>query len=133
MTKIFLDSNILLYALSPDLEKRTKAAATLAMKPTISVQVLNEFVNVVRKKFKKEFSEVAELLAPIRVKCEVVANTEAIHDLAIRISHDHKFKIYDANIIAAAEFSACDILYSEDMQHRQRIGRVLIQNPFKVT
>jgi predicted nucleic acid-binding protein len=110
VTKIFLDSNILLYSLSPEVEKRTKSSATFGMRPTISVQVLNEFVNVVRKKFKTEFAEIAELLEPIRVKCEVVSNTEATHDLAVRISHDHKFKIFDANIIAAADLAGCDVL-----------------------
>lgn len=130
VTEVFLDSNILLYSLSPDLEKRTRASAALAISPTISVQVLNEFVNVARKKLKIEFEEIAELLAPIRVKCVIVPNTEATHDLAVRISQSHKFKIYDANIIAAAELSGCDVLYTEDLHHGQRIGRVLIQNPF---
>jgi predicted nucleic acid-binding protein len=133
VTEIFLDSNILLYTLSPGGDKHTKATTAIAMRPTISVQVLNEFVNVTRKKLKLEFAAITELLAPIRVKCEVVSLTEATHDLAVRISHDHKFKIYDANIIAAADLAGCSVLYTEDMSHGQRIGRVLIVNPFMTT
>jgi predicted nucleic acid-binding protein len=133
VTEIFLDSNILLYTLSPGGDKHTKATTAIAMRPTISVQVLNEFVNVTRKKLKLEFAAITELLAPIRVKCEVVSLTEATHDLAVRISHDHKFKIYDANIIAAADLAGCSVLYTEDMRHGQRIGRVLIVNPFMTT
>ncbi len=112
------------------MEKRSKASAILTNRPTISVQVLNEFVNVVRRKLKKEFAEIAELLAPIRFKCEVVSITESTHDLALRISQDHKFKIYDANIIAAAELAGCNVLYTEDMSHGQRIGGITIRNPF---
>lgn len=130
MTEIFLDSNVLLYSLSPDIGKRTKALSAIANRPTISVQVLNEFVNVVRKKLGLEFAEIADLLAPIRVKCVVVSLTEATHDLAVKISRDHKFKIYDANIIAAAELAGCDVLYTEDLNDGQRIGRVTIRNPF---
>lgn len=132
MTEFFLDSNILVYALSPNLEKRAKASAAISRRPTISVQVLNEFVNVVRKKLKLEVSEIVELLAPIRFNCEVVSLTEATHDLAVKISRDHKIKIYDANIIAAADLAGCDILYTEDLNHGQKIGRVEIRNPFKV-
>lgn len=127
-----MDSNILLYSLSPGGDKHTTASTAIAMRPTISVQVLNEFVNVARKKLKLEISAISELLAPIRVKCEIVSLTEATHDLAVRISRDHKFKIYDANIIAAAELAGCDVLYSEDMTHGQLIGRVRILNPFIV-
>ena len=130
MTEIFLDSNILVYSLSPEVEKRIKALSAIANRPTISVQVLNEFVNVVRKKLRLEIGEITDLLAPIRVKCEVVSLTEATHDLAVRISRDHKFKIFDANIIAAAELAGCDVLYTEDLNDGQRIGRVTIRNPF---
>lgn len=130
VTNVFLDSNVLLYSLSSDEQKRNRSTSLIAARPTISVQVLNEFVNVVRKKLKWEFEKIPTFLRPIRNDCLVVSLTEATHELAMQIACDHKFRIYDANIIAAAELASCDVLYSEDMHHGQRVGRVLIQNPF---
>jgi predicted nucleic acid-binding protein len=130
VTEVFLDTNVLVYSLSSDDKKRKSAMALIAARPTISVQVLNEFVNVVRKKLHWDLEKIPTFLKPIRKDCSVVALTEQTHDLAMQIATDHKYKIYDANIVAAAELAGCDVLYSEDMQHGQRIGRVLIQNPF---
>ena len=130
MTDVFLDSNVLLYSLSPDERKRNRATSLIAARPVVSVQVLNEFVNVVRKKLKWEFEKIPTFLRPIRKDCTVVALTEETHDLAVQIACDHKFKIYDANIIAAAELAGCNVLYTEDMSHGQVIGRVTILNPF---
>ena len=39
--------------------------------------------------------------------------------------------MYDALIVAAAELAGCDVLYTEDLNHGQRIGRVVVRNPFK--
>jgi predicted nucleic acid-binding protein len=130
VTDVFLDTNVLLYSLSTEEQKRSRATSLITAGPTISVQVLNEFVNVVRKKLKWDVEKIPTFLRPIRNDCLVVSLTVETHDLAMQIACTHKFKIYDANIIAAAELSGCEVLYSEDMQHGQRVGRVLIQNPF---
>ena len=37
----------------------------------------------------------------------------------------------DATIVAAAIRTDCRILYSEDMQHGQKIGYLTIENPFQ--
>jgi predicted nucleic acid-binding protein len=37
---------------------------------------------------------------------------------------------YDALIVAAALLAKCSILYSEDMQHAQKVRSVTIRNPF---
>ncbi len=38
---------------------------------------------------------------------------------------------YDAAIVAAAERLGAEILYTEDLNHGQRYGTVLVQNPFR--
>ena len=40
------------------------------------------------------------------------------------------FSIYDGFIIAAAVRAGCSIVYTEDMQHEQAVGRLAIRNPF---
>ncbi len=126
----FFDTNLLLYIV----ERGPKAVPVQALIDhggTISVQVLNEFVRVCRHKFKLAFSEIADLLAPLKDGLAIVDLTLECHERAFEIVRDHKVNIYDANIIAAAELAGCDVLYTEDLNHGQRIGRVNIRNPFK--
>jgi predicted nucleic acid-binding protein len=125
------DTSVLVYAITKD-DPRTAVAVDLLEKGgTISVQVLNEFVAVARRKFQMPWSEVVEALAVIRVLCaEPVAITSETHDAAVRIAQRYGFHFYDSLIVAAAIGAGCTTLYSEDMQDGQTIGTVTIRNPF---
>lgn len=129
-TKFFLDSNILLYLVGPDLKKAAVADRLIRQEHTISVQVLNEFVRVARNKLKIEWPIIEEVLASAIELCDVVPLTLDCHLRAVELSRNHVINIYDANIIAAAEHAGCDILYTEDLNHGQRVGSVAIVNPF---
>jgi predicted nucleic acid-binding protein len=129
--KFFLDTNILLYLIDDD-ARRTPIAKELVFASTaiISTQVLNEFVNIAGKKFKLAGQEIAKGLRLFKMKCEIVPLTLSVHERAWEIFSMTNLGIYDSNIVAAAELAECDILYSEDMNHGQRVGRVEIRNPF---
>jgi predicted nucleic acid-binding protein len=131
-TKFFLDSNILVYLVGPDLKKASIAERLLRQEHTISVQVLNEFVRVASKKLKIEWAIVDEVLASAVEFCTVIPLTLEVQMRAVEICKNHLINIYDANIIAAAELADCDILYTEDLNNGQLIGRVGINNPFLV-
>jgi predicted nucleic acid-binding protein len=126
----FFDSNVLLYLLEDRNPKSAIAEKLLAIGGVISSQVLNEFTDVARRKHKFEFADIREVLEPILEKCRVVPLDFAAHELGFSIAERHDLRIYDACIIAAAELSDCDVLYTEDMNHGQRIGAVEIRNPF---
>jgi predicted nucleic acid-binding protein len=129
-TRAFLDSNVLVYAAGPTSSKADRARDLLASGPIISVQVLNEFINVTRKKLKQDWSTVLEGLEAAHDFCEIVDLTLQIHLRAVEIAKAHNIPIYDANIIAAADVSGCDVLYTEDMNVGQRFGGVAVVNPF---
>ena len=129
-TKSFLDTNVLVYLVRSDAKKAEKAEELLRQEHTISVQVLNEFVRVARYKLKTEWEMVEEVLASAREYCDVVPLTLQTQARAVEICRRHHVNIYDANIVAAAEFADCDILYSEDLGHGQKIGRIGVVNPF---
>ncbi len=129
--RFFVDSNVLLYIVEKHEVKAAKAIALLDQRPTISVQVLNEIVNVSRKKFKLDWQAVGTALELITDSCEVLPVNLGVHVKAVETAEANLLNIYDANLVAAAELSGCDILYSEDMNDGQRIGRVTIRNPFK--
>ncbi len=64
----FLDTNVLVYAFSTD--PRTKAAEQLLAKGClVSLQGLNEFTNVARRKLGMEWNEIRDALGSIRVLC----------------------------------------------------------------
>jgi predicted nucleic acid-binding protein len=130
--KAFLDTNILIYAVVRD-ERSARAEKLLADGGVVSVQVLNEFVSIARRKLKMPWPQVTDALDAIRVLCpEPVAISVETHKAALEIAQKHRYEIYDALVIAAALQAKCAILYSEDLHHGQVIGgRIEVRNPFR--
>jgi predicted nucleic acid-binding protein len=127
----FFDTSVLLYLLSPDVRKAERVETLLGDGGTISVQVLNEFAAVARRKAALTWPEVREALGVVRASCATRAVTEETHDRGIDIAERYGFSLYDAMIVAAAQAARCVALYSEDLQHRQVIdGTLTIRNPF---
>lgn len=130
--KPFLDTNILVYAFTKDDSRTQVATALLAVGGVISVQVLNEFVSVARRKLQMSWMEVNEALPAIRILCGTpLPLTVAMHESALVLAEGRGFAIYDALIVAAALQAGCTVLHSEDMQHGQVIDGLLIHNPFR--
>lgn len=130
--KVFFDSNIVLYALRKDnIEKSQRSIALLSDGGVISVQVLTETTNVLRKKGQYTWSEINDFLNLIRSTCKVVNLTVRTFALAQKIAEAHQFSIYDSMIIATANEADCHHLYSEDMQHNFKFKKLKIINPFK--
>ena len=130
--KLFLDTNILIYAVAQDDPRTPAAEALLTEGGVVSIQVLNEFVAVARRKLGMHWKDVTEALHDIRVLCpDPVGLTIATHEVALRIAARHDYRIYDALIIAAALQAGCDVLCTGDMQDGHVIDRRLtIRNPF---
>ena len=132
-SKAFIDTNILLYLLSTDMEKADRAESILKSGGLISVQVLNEVTNVTRRKFSMSWTEINELVDLIRSICHTEPLTIKTHDKGRLIAERYMLSVYDAMIVASALLTKCDILYSEDMQHELLIDDQLrICNPFLI-
>jgi predicted nucleic acid-binding protein len=128
----FFDTSVLVYLLVKDDPRSLVTEGLLTKGGTISVQVLNEFVSVARRKTHMSWEEIEAALADVRFLSKaVVPLTVTTHEAALQIAKRYKFQIYDAQIIAAAIAAGCSILYSEDMQHGQKIGSLTIKNPFR--
>lgn len=127
----FLDTNILIYFAQRERTRFDRAAELLEAGGVISVQVLNEFVNVSRSKFKLEWYDVHEALELIRTLTDVRPLDVATHEHALILAERHNFHIYDSTIVSAALEADCATLYTEDMQHGLVVeGRLRIVNPF---
>lgn len=128
--RIFVDTNILVYALLDESPKQRAALDLLQSGCVISTQVLNEFTNVARKKAKLEWQEIQDLSNAIQSLAETVPLDVAIHNRALTIAQTYGFSFYDSLIVAAAQKSGCNFLFTEDMQHGQKIETLMISNPF---
>ena len=69
--KAFLDTNILVYTTTSDLKKQS-AADCLRRGGLISVQVLNEFVHVARRKLRHEWPQIELALGLFRTSLDDV-------------------------------------------------------------
>jgi predicted nucleic acid-binding protein len=98
---------------------------------SVSVQVLNEFVHVARRKLRHDWPQIELALGLFRISFDdVVSVTLNTHTAAISLARDHGLSFYDALIVASAIEASCDILYTEDMQHGRSFGGLTIVNPF---
>lgn len=130
--RAFFDTNVLIYLLAKDDLRSTKAEELLAAGGVLSVQNLNEFVSVARRKMSMSWNDVIEALNAIRVLCpSPLPITVETHEAALEIAEKYGFGMYDALVVAAAIEAGCKTLYSEDLHDGLMIdGQVTIRNPF---
>jgi predicted nucleic acid-binding protein len=130
--KVFFDTNVLIYAVAQDDPRSTQAEELLASGGVLSVQILNEFASVARRRILMSWSDVTEALNAVRVLCpSPIPITIEIHDAALKIAEKHGYNIYDALVVSAALEAGCTTLYSEDLHDGQTIdGQLTIRNPF---
>ena len=126
----FIDTNVLIYAHGAD-EKSETARQTILTGGVISVQVLNEFAVVLRRKSRLEWDVIADVLADVRAALGPVRPVDVeIHLNAVSLARSHDFSFYDALIVASALAAGCDTLLTEDLQAGQRIAGLTVVNPF---
>jgi predicted nucleic acid-binding protein len=129
--KSFFDTTILIYSISSKEPHAAIAEKLLMEGGYISVQVLNEFAAVARRKLNMSWEEIGDALSAIRALCEPPTPLSIkTHEAALEIATRYGYQIYDALILAAALDADCDTLYSEDMQDGQTIAALTIRNPF---
>jgi predicted nucleic acid-binding protein len=130
---VFLDTNVLVYAYSDtELKKQTVARKLVSENNSfISTQVLQELSNILHRKFKKTWTEIANATLEVSQSNQIHENSVTTLHQAYKMAERYKFSFYDSLIVAAALEANCSRLYSEDMNHNQQIeGRLTIVNPF---
>ncbi len=132
--RTFVDSNVIVYGYSRlELAKREKALSIVSEPDAAtSVQVLNEFSNVMRKKFKEPYSTIRLALEEIVAGLEIYPVDVSTIQSALDLGESNGYSHYDSLILATALQNGCTKLYSEDFQDGQLIsGTLRIINPFK--
>ncbi|HVT19229.1 MAG TPA: PIN domain-containing protein [Thermoanaerobaculia bacterium] len=133
----FVDANILVYAEDRDSGSKHVIARDLVAdlwrsgEGVLSVQVLQEFfVTVTRKVPRPLRSDAALAIVEQYLTWRVVENTGDLLVAAIRLASALKVSFWDALVLEAARIERCDWLWTEDLNHGQRIGDLTIVNPF---
>ncbi|WP_298259470.1 PIN domain-containing protein [Bradyrhizobium sp.] len=127
----FFDTNILVYAQQPGMNG-DRARALFAGGGKLSVQVLNEFTAVSRRKQAKDWREIAEAISDVLTLVDPpLTLTLDLHTSARLLAEENRLSVYDALIVAAAIEAECDTLFTEDLQHGRKFGDLTIVNPFK--
>lgn len=132
---IFVDTNILVYALDPGEPLKQPVAARLLREAAaagdlvISTQVLQEFYAVMLRRHLLSPADAAEAVQSW-ADHEVVTITPALVTRAIGLHQQHRLEFWDSMVVQAAVEAGCSVLYTEDMQHGREIAGLQIVNPF---
>jgi len=98
----------------------------------ISYQVVQEFMNVSLSQFRATMTvtELELYFFKVLLPMMTIPSSSGLFLEALRLQKANQIGWYDSLIVAAAIQGGCEILYSEDLQHGQRFGDLIIQDPF---
>jgi predicted nucleic acid-binding protein len=136
VAKIFIDTNIFVHTLDRYDKNKQKAARETVKRivendsAVVSTQVLQEFYTICTMKLHFMPLRVKEYVHNYSENLEVVQNSCEIIERGIDISIISQISFWDALIIAAAEYSKCSEIITEDLNDGQIISGIRIRNPF---
>lgn len=136
--RFFLDTNIFVYSFDASSPKKATQATKLIRTAIatragiVSYQVVQEFFNVALRRFTTPMSATdgEQYLATTFRPLLAVHSSPVLYTQALRIKARFRMPWCDSLIVASAIEGQCEILYSEDLQHGQRLESVTIANPF---
>ncbi|MGH8924591.1 MAG: PIN domain-containing protein [Acidimicrobiia bacterium] len=132
----FVDTNVLLYAVSKEPAEQGKAARAneilLSTDVALSVQVLQEFyVQATRESRPDPLThDQAFALVESFLRFPVQEISVALALAAIATRDRFGISYWDAAIIEAARALNCNVVLSEDLSHDQDYSGVRVENPF---
>jgi predicted nucleic acid-binding protein len=135
---VFVDTNVLLYAVDPrDPGKRQAAQRWIERcwrsdRGRLSTQVLNElYVNLLRLAPSTGVEAARRFVREYRAWTPWIVDDDTV-DLAWALQDELALHYWDALMVAAAQQQGCRWLLTEDLQHDQRIDGLRVINPFVV-
>lgn len=136
--RCFIDTNILVYANDRTDQLRHSVSRNLVIElikaesGVISVQVLSEFWVTVTQKIEHKLSvQHAEKEIALFSLLQIVNLDFPLFRNAVKIQHSNRISYWDSLIVAAAYSAGCGRIYTEDLNHGQKILDMEICNPFK--
>ena len=134
MSKVFVDTNILVYAADMSDAKKRKSARDALRRlgkdssGVISTQILQEFYVVLTRKLGVE-PLVAKGIIRSYENFEVVLIDPPLIKEAIDCSVLNKISFWDALVVVSAESANCERIWTEDLSPGQTINGIYLENP----
>ncbi len=132
----FVDTNVLLYAISRDPDEQQKAARANELLSSrdvgLSVQVLQEFYVQATRDSRTDrltHEQAATLVDSFR-RFPVQETNVGVMLAAMSTRQRFGISYWDAAILEAARALGCEVVLSEDLSDGQDYGGVRVQNPF---
>lgn len=134
----FFDANIFIYLFDEtNARKRAVSEGLLSQalaegNGVISFQVVQETLNVITTKLKIPATpeDALRFLNNVLERFWRIMPSVTLYSKAIDVQSRYRFSFYDALIVAAALEAGCARLLTEDLQHGEHIGDLVIENPF---
>ena len=134
MTRVALDSNILIYAKVEPESDKGKSASTLIVRVAkdgvIPVQVTGEFLRFFQRRTPQLFDEAVLLLSIYKATFHMPVTTGDVMTTAAELVQAHRLQLWDAVVCAASAAAGAKVLFSEDMQDGRILNGLRIVNPF---
>ena len=134
MTRVALDSNILIYAeLEPESEKGRRSAGLIlraARDGVIPAQVLGEYLRFVQRRVPAAFAGAIRQASIYQAAFLTPPTTDAIINKASELARAHGMQLWDCVVCAAAIEAGARVLITEDMQDGRTIEGMRLVNPF---
>lgn len=131
-----LDTNVIIYLLDGSQPEKYQRAEQLIEaglcdhRCCISQQVVQETLNVATQKLNFSTEDAQRLFDYTLLPLSEVVPMAQLYRRGLTVKSRYQYSFYDSLIIAAALEIGCKTLYSEDLQHGQRIEQLTIENPF---
>jgi predicted nucleic acid-binding protein len=135
----FVDTNVLLYAISRDPGEQAKAERANAILDAgdvaLSVQVLQEFYVQATRSTRSDAltHEQAAALVESFLRFPATAVTTDIMLAALATRHRFGLSYWDAAVLEAGRALGCDVVLSEDLSDGEDYDGVRVTNPFRDT
>ena len=132
----FLDTNVLLYALSTEPGEARKAERARELLDqtdgVVSIQVLQEFYVQATRETKPDRITHDQAVALITSweRFTIQEVTLEIMRAALRTKKRFRISYWDAAIVEAAKAAGCSRIYSEDLNDGQDFVGIRVENPF---
>ncbi len=134
MTRVALDSNILIYAeLEPESAKGKRGAEMIlraARDGVIPVQVLGEYLRFVQRRAPAMFEEAVGQVSVYQAAFLTPPTTDAVIARASEMARVHTLQLWDCVVCVAAFGAGARVLLTEDMQDGRSLDGLRLINPF---
>jgi len=137
MTRVAVDSNLLIYAeFEPDSDKGKRSADLIlrsARDGVIPTQVIGEFLRFAQRRVPDSFEDAVQQALLYQAAFLIPPTTDAVVNKASELALAHNMQLWDCVVCAASTQAGAKVLLTEDMQDGRLVEGLRLINPFSAT